>query len=46
MPSKEVLLGRLVANLGQPMTRLVATLNSPLAKLTQLLGSLKEQKTS
>ena len=46
MPSKEVLLGRLVANLGQPMTRLVATLNSPLAKLTQLLGSFKEQKTS
>ncbi len=46
MPNKEVLLGRLTATLGQPMTRLAATLNSPLAKLTQLLGSLKDRKTS
>ncbi len=46
MPPKEVLLGRLTATLGQPMTRLAATLNSPLAKLAQLLGSFKDQKTS
>lgn len=46
LPSKEVLLGRLAATLGQPMTRLAATLNSPLAQLAQLLGSLKDQKTS
>ncbi len=46
MPPKEVLLGILAATLGQPMTRLADTLNSPLAKLAQLLGSLKDQKTS
>ncbi len=46
MPPKEILLGRLAATLGQPMTRLAATLNSPLAKLAQLLDSLKDQKTS
>ncbi len=46
LPSKEVLLGRLLSAIQQPMTRLAGTISAPMTKLGQLLSTLKDQKTS
>ena len=46
LPSKEVLLGRLLSTIQQPMTRLAGTISAPMIKLGQMLSALKDQKTS
>ena len=45
LPSKEVLMGQLVAAMQQPMSHLASTLAGVMMKLVQTLSSLKEQKT-
>ncbi|HXK61570.1 MAG TPA: 50S ribosomal protein L10 [Acidobacteriota bacterium] len=44
MPSKEVLLGKLLYLLNVPVARLAGALNSPLVKMTLLLKQLAERK--
>ena len=44
LPSKEVLLGKLVGGLSHPMTKLVGTLNGAMSKLVGTFISLKETK--
>ena len=45
LPSREVLLAKLVGGLNQPMSKLVGTLNGAMSKLHGVLSSLKETKS-
>ena len=45
LPSKEVLLGKLLSGLAHPMTNLAGTLNGAMSKLAMALLSLKETKS-
>ena len=45
LPSKEVLLSKLLSGLAHPMTNLAGTLNGAMSKLAMTLLSLKETKS-
>jgi len=45
LPSKEVLLSKLLSGLAHPMTNLAGTLNGAMCKLAMTLSSLKETKS-
>lgn len=44
LPSREVLLSKLVGGLNSPMTKFVTTISSPISKLLNVLSSIKETK--
>ena len=44
LPSREVLLGKLVSLLKSPLTNLVYTLKSPLSSTINVLDNIKKQK--
>jgi large subunit ribosomal protein L10 len=46
VPSREVLLGRMVGSLASPLTRLVQVLSGPQRKLVYALDSIRSQKTA
>lgn len=45
LPSKDVLLSKLVGGLNQPMTKLVGTLNGAMSKLAMALSALSKTKS-
>ncbi len=46
LPSREVLLGRMVGSLASPLTRLVLVLSGPQRKLVYALDSIRSQKSA
>ncbi len=44
LPSREVLLSKLVGGLNSPITKFVTTISSPISKLLNVLSSIKETK--
>lgn len=46
VPSREVLLGRMVGSLASPLTRLVQVLSGPQRKLVYALDSIRTQKSA